>query len=117
MKKVTALFAICALAAVAANAAPQLASGPYTVSDTQDAFDCGPANTIKWEQPPDGASGLSAQDDTCYPFASECADDFMGDGNNVTAVGWYGVYWNGSPIAPDGTTTRRLAIRTVTARP
>jgi hypothetical protein len=100
MKKVTALFAICALAAVAANAAPQLSSGPYTVSgDGLDAFDC--TGTIKWEQPPDGASGLSSQDDTCYPFQSECADDFMGDGQSVIGVGWYGVYWNGTPLAPD----------------
>jgi hypothetical protein len=105
MKKVTALFAICALAAVAANAAPQFSSGPYTVSgDGLDAFDC--TGTIKWEQPPDGASGLSSQDDTCYPFSSECADDFMGDGNSVIGVGWYGVYWNGTPLAPDAFNVR-----------
>jgi hypothetical protein len=101
MQRLGAFFAGIVLAAGSAIAAPQLTSGPYTVSDALDAFYCGDPYAIFWEQPPDGASGLSAQDDACYPFQSECADDFVGNGNPIDAVGWYGVYWNGSPIAPD----------------
>jgi hypothetical protein len=77
---------------------PEIESGPYSVSYFGE-FDC--TGFAKWEQRPDGASGLSSQDDTCYPFQSECADDFMGDGNSVIGVDWFGVYWNGTPLAPD----------------
>jgi hypothetical protein len=101
MKKVAALFTIFAVAVTGNALAIGTQSGPYTVAgDQQDAYDCG--TEWKWEQMPDGQSGLAAQDDQCYPFLAECADDFMGDGSNVTGVGWWGVFWNGSPVAPDG---------------
>jgi hypothetical protein len=101
MKKLGAFFGVITLAAAgSAFAAPVSSSGPYIVSgDGLDAFDC--SRWIWWEQPPDGASGLSSQDDTCYPFQSECADDFIGYGYGVGGVGWYGVYWNGTPLSPD----------------
>jgi len=99
MKKLCACAAMLAVTAGSA-AAVDSESGPYTVdTDTHDAFDC--EGEIKWEQMPNGASGLSSQDDACYPFTSEVADDFMGDGETMVGVGWYGVYWNGTPIAPD----------------
>jgi hypothetical protein len=84
MKKLGAFFGVMSVvAAGSALAAPQLQSGSYAVSgDGLDACDC--STVIWWEQPPDGASGLSSQDDTCYPFQSECADDFMGDGDWAT---------------------------------
>jgi hypothetical protein len=101
MKTLGAFFGVITLAAAgSAFAAPISSSGPYAVSgDGLHAFDC--STWIAWEQPPDGASGLTSQDDTCYPFQSECADDFMGDGVEMISVGWYGVYWNGTPLAPD----------------
>jgi len=99
MKKL-ALFAVALVVAGAANAEVQSESGPYTVEiDGLDAFDC--EGTTKWEQLPNGASGLSSQEDVCYPFESNVADNFVGDGGDVVGIGWWGVYWNGTPLAPD----------------
>jgi hypothetical protein len=44
---------------------------------------------------------LSSQDDQCYPFTSESADDFIGNGVFITSIGWWGGYWTTSPVAPD----------------
>ncbi len=100
MKKLGAFFAICAVAAFSAQAEVQLERGPFTLEfDGLDATDC--EGEIKWVQEPDGASGLAAQDDQCYPFLAQIADNFLGDGNDIVGVGWYGVYWNGSPLPPD----------------
>ena len=100
MKKIAALVSIFAIAVTGSAFAIDSPSGNYTVTtDALDAFDC--EGVIKWEQLPNGVSGLSSQDDQCYPFLSEVADDFMGDGEMMIGAGWWGVYWNGTPIAPD----------------
>lgn len=99
MKKL-ALFAVALVVAGAANAEVQTDSGPFTVEiDGLDAFDC--EGTTKWEQLPNGATGASSQDDACYPFDSHIADNFVGDGTDMIGVGWWGVYWNGTPLPPD----------------
>jgi hypothetical protein len=96
MKKLGAFLAICVVTTGTA-AALDLQSGPYTFNgDGLGAFDCD--GETKWDQLPDGASGLSSQDDQCYPFNSQVADNFMGDGGDVTGFGWWGLFWNGSPI-------------------
>lgn len=110
MKKVAALFSIFAVAAAGNVLAVDIESGSYPVDlDTQDAYDCGAIDSIKWEQLPNGATGMASQDDVCYPFAAEVADNFMGDGADVVGVGWWGVYWNGSPLPPDGFNIRIYA--------
>ena len=40
---------------------------------------------------------------------AEVADNFMGDGADVVGVGWWGVYWNGTPLPPDGFNIRIYA--------
>jgi hypothetical protein len=99
MKKL-ALFAAALVIAGTANAEVQSDSGPFTVElDALDAFDC--EGETKWEQLPNGGTGASSQDDVCYPFESNTADNFVGDGTDMIGVGWWGVYWNGTPIPPD----------------
>ena len=101
MKKLGAIFTVFALAAVSANAQIVIESGPFSVDSAGlDAFDC--EGETKSEQLPNGVSGLAAQDDQCYPFLAQTADDFLGDGNDIVGAGWWGVYWNGTPLPPDG---------------
>lgn len=103
MKKISAIVAVLAVASSGTALAVDIESGPYAVDlDTQDAYDCGAIDSIKWEQLPNGGSGLASQDDQCYPFLAESADNFMGDGADIVGVGWWGVYWNGTPLPPDG---------------
>jgi hypothetical protein len=45
----------------------------------------------------------------CYPFAAEVADDFVGTGDLVYGVGWWGTYWSGAPFSPDGFNIRVYA--------
>jgi len=96
---------------VADEAVPRpLAVHPETIPTAPfplDAFDC--EGQIRFEQLPNGASGLSTQDDLCYPFESEVADDVVGDGTDLIGVGWWGVYWNGSPLPPDAVNIRLFA--------
>ncbi len=63
-------------------------------------------------QEPDGASLLSSQKDTTVPFETESADDFMGDGQLLLAIGWWGGYWGGSPVPPDAFRIRIYAKAT-----
>ena len=102
MKKL-AFFAMALVVAGSASAEPVLESGPFTVQgwDGLDAFDCDGTVKDDFQQLPNGVSGLAAQDDQCYPFLAEIADNFTGDGDNLVGVGWWGVYWNGTPLPPD----------------
>jgi len=68
------------------------------------------APVVKWEQLPDGTTALSAQDDSAYPFTTELADDFVGDGTTLLGVEWWGTYWNGTATAPE---SFRLRVYTV----
>jgi hypothetical protein len=65
-----------------------------------------PALEVKWVQTPvpyPYGNGLASQDDTCYPFFAQCADDFYCfDGSPIVAVEWWGVYWNPGPPPPPG---------------
>jgi hypothetical protein len=56
---------------------------------------------IQFEQLPNGVSGIASQEDVCYPFLFEAADDFVGTGEPITTVAWWGEYWGGSPIPAD----------------
>ena len=51
---------------------------------------------IKWQQLPFvAANALASQYDYVYPFYAECSDDFEClDGDPITAVEWWGNYWN-----------------------
>ncbi len=88
-----------ALALPAGADVPTLTATPSGGSLEPGPYDCD--GFIEWEQFPDGQSGLSSQDDVCYPFVSEMADDFVAGYGDV-GIGWWGVYWNGSPVPPDG---------------
>ena len=70
MKKISAIVAVLAVASSGSALAVDIESGPFAVDlDTQDAYDCGSIDSIKWEQLPNGATGMASQDDVCYPFA------------------------------------------------
>lgn len=58
--------------------------------------------TPAWEQLPNGLTLAAAQDDVCYPFLAEGADHFVGTGAVLTSVGWWGQYFGGTPVTPDG---------------
>lgn len=113
MRAIPGLVSSClvlATAAVAEDAVPRptiQGLRPVATPVPLDAFDCD--GTIRWEQLPNGASVLSSQEDACYPFTSEVADDFVGNGADVFGVGWWGSYWNGTPLPPDGFTIRVYA--------
>ncbi len=72
----------------------------YNFDVQTGAYDC--SGIPRWEQTPDGVSLLASQDDTCYPFVAESADDFVAADNFMHAVGWWGGYWSGSPVPPEG---------------
>jgi hypothetical protein len=59
---------------------------------------------VIWEQLPVVLEGsgwaMSSQEDVCYPFESWIADNFIGTGDEVTAVRWWGAFWNGNPDLP-----------------
>jgi len=101
MKKVIALLSTFAAAtAITANAEVTPVAPDYTVElDALDAFDC--EGETKWEQLPNGGGAMASQDDVVYPFTADLADDFMGDGDDMVGVGWWGSYWNGTVAAPD----------------
>jgi hypothetical protein len=56
---------------------------------------------VIWEQLPDGETVLGSQEDVCYPFESWIADSFEATGDEISAIRWWGAYWNGSPVAAD----------------
>jgi len=95
------------------------AGGPLTSSTTPtgrdgglDPYVCADdvlGADVLWEQLPDGVGAIATQDDTQYPFAAECADDFVATGNDLVSVGWWGSYWNGDPRTPDAITVRLYA--------
>jgi hypothetical protein len=70
------------------------------------------ASDLAWEQLPDGVTAIRSQDDLCYPFTSEVADDFIGwdgyagFGHHLEAVAWWGVFWNGSEVPLEDVTVR-----------
>jgi hypothetical protein len=102
MKQALAYFSVIALSFWTSAVALDVQSGVgYHAMDESGAYDCF-SGFIGWEQLPNGASGFSSQVDVCYPFTSCTADDFTGDGGPVVGVGWWGVYWNGGVVAPDG---------------
>lgn len=95
-------FALLGLMAFAGSVFALDMEGPrnYNVDiSTLDAFDC--IGDVKNEQLPNGASGLAAQEDQCYPFTARVADNFTGDGEELIGVGWWGVFWNGTPSPAD----------------
>jgi hypothetical protein len=61
---------------------------------------------VKWVQTPDPypyGNGLSSQQDDCYPFLSQMADDFQCDETGpILAIEWWGTYWNPGPPPPAG---------------
>ncbi len=100
MKWLATILVISTTAAVPVHGEVELNSPSFAPDlDGLDAFDCD--GQIRWVQDPDGASGLAAQDDVCYPFLAQTADNFVGTGYDIIGAGWYGVYWNGSPLPPD----------------
>jgi hypothetical protein len=109
MKKVIVLLSVFATAsAVTASAELTQTSPSYTVEfDGLDVFDC--EGDTKWEQLPNGGGLMSSQDDVVYPFTSDLADDFAGDGEDLTGVGWWGGYWNGTAVPPDAFNVRVFA--------
>lgn len=93
------------LVAVATVFAPVRASAttptltPHVEPPEPAGLDC--VGAPQWEQLPDGASVLATQDDPCYPFTAETADEFVADGSPILAIGWWGAYWGGSPVPID----------------
>lgn len=63
------------------------------------------AGDVIWEQLPDGVDyTLSSQDDACYPFTNQLADDFVTDTDQaIQGVRWWGGYWNGTETPPPPT--------------
>ncbi len=88
MRKVVSLCTALLLLGAAGAAALDMTSGPYQIREDTGAYDC--PGVVKWEQLPNGISGTAAQDDVCYPFLAETADDFAGDGGAIQSVGWWG---------------------------
>jgi hypothetical protein len=89
------------LVASVAFAAPT-AVGP--ASNGTGTFEYESTREIKWEQLPlIGGTAVASQYDPVYPFYAESADDFLcEDGTPITAVEWWGQYWNpGYVISPD----------------
>lgn len=101
MKKTIWFFGtIAVMSASVALGATETMSDSYEVAlDGLDAFDC--EGETKWEQLPNGLGNLASQEDCTYPFLAESADNFVGDGDDMIGVGWWGGYWSGSPLAPD----------------
>ncbi len=100
--KTTSLFGLlwCVLAGSALALDIQSGEQSRIWSDGRGVWDC--PGLEKWYQPPDPAGNLLAsQDDTTIPFRAEVADDFMGDGQYIWSIGWWGGYWGGSPRPPD----------------
>lgn len=98
----TARVGFLALLAVGTAAASEMSleSGPVPVElDGLDGFEC--EGRVTWEQLPNGATAVASQEDACYPFRVDAADNFVGDGETLIGVGWWGAYWNGSPSPPD----------------
>jgi len=77
------------------------AADPFSEGGDLPPLDC--AGDVRWEQLPDGVNLLSSQEDVCYPFVSEIADDVDGDAiSSFDAIGWWGYYIAGDgPIPPD----------------
>lgn len=68
------------------------------------------ADVLGWEQlPSKDTIGLAAQDDASYPLVSEVADEFVGNGNYLVGVEWWGLYWNGVPQTPESFRVRIYA--------
>ena len=92
MRRAAAVFVLCLMFAGDAFAFDSEA-GPYTPGSEPDAlgaFDClGVVSDA--QQLPNGISGTAAQDDVCYPFLAESVDNFVGDGNSLIGVGWWGL--------------------------
>jgi hypothetical protein len=65
----------------------------------------GPRSTcpgeVQFEQLPNEVARIISQEDVCYPFLCEAADDFVGTGQPITTVAWWGAYWGGGPIPAD----------------
>ena len=90
------------LGAATASASPELHSGAHAARAGVGAYDCQESSDIVFEQIPDAVLGLFSQDDACYPLLAQTADDFVGTGEDLVAMGWWGLYWNGTALAPDG---------------
>ena len=89
MRGATAVFAACLMCAGNALAYDS-EFGSYTPNfESRDAYDC--LGIPNGEQLPDGISGTAAQDDVCFPFLAESADNFVGDGESLIGVGWWGL--------------------------
>ena len=97
---VTTLIVLVSVAALPARGAVELSSGPLPDYVAAEPENC-TKDPVAWEQLPDGVLAVSTQDDICYPFVSEVADDFIQPADGVGAVQWWGAFWNGSPIPPD----------------
>jgi hypothetical protein len=99
------LTVAASIAALFLPTSPQgrdLNSGPYAVTIGEPHnFVCSASDTIL-QQLPDGFDGLASQRDPCFPdFVTETADDFLGDGNLITGVAWWGVYTEGEVGSPE----------------
>ncbi len=56
---------------------------------------------VVWEQIPADGRALVSQDDVCYPFRAEVADDFVGSGEPLVAIEWWASWWCGTFWPPD----------------
>lgn len=83
-------------------------SGPDAIEASRDPFAC--AGAPRWQQAPDFGNALSSQDDVCYPFFSEVADDFIATGEDILSFGWWGTGWCGGYLSPDGFQIRIYAV-------
>lgn len=66
-----------------------------------------PDLNVKWVQTPvpyPYGNGLASQQDDCYPFFAQVADDFMCyESGPILAIEWWGTYWNPGYPPPAGT--------------
>jgi hypothetical protein len=75
-------------------------SSPSSVAGSGSEFAPRTDYVLKWLQLPlVGGNAYASQLDVCYPFYAECSDDFLcSDPSPITAIDWWGLYWN--PGAP-----------------
>jgi hypothetical protein len=92
------VIALIGIAAIAFGAPTASMPGPGGAGRIWVPLD-DPSLSVKWVQTPNGLNGLSSQQDDCYPFFSQAADDFLcGESGDILAIEWWGSF--SDPFVP-----------------
>ncbi len=89
---------VFAQSSLAGDCIPVAFDGDHTTAAVRDPYAC--LGEVFYEQLPN-ANGLSSQDDVCYPFFTESADDIVGSGGTISAIGFWGTEQCGAFVPPD----------------